>query len=287
MNHTSMVWDKRMKPHFAVGYDMMGRQNRKPYMKKAVAAYSIYTTLGDYTRFMLSLMRGEGLSVESLNTILAPAVKIETRLYWGLGIGIHESGGNTFYWHWGDNTCFRNLVIMNKADQSGVCFFTNSYFGLSISDSLAAMVFGITPRLFRLDFMSLYEQIDSNDFLFTQTLLKKGLSAARQIEAHPEEELLREYGYLLICEGKTCEAIELFTYMVDLHPLSYIAYQGLGDAYLSDGRSDIAIQYYLHSLELNPHNALLLQKVRTLKSTDVGAYHDRILQPAYNMSSPG
>ena len=53
---------------------------------------------------------------------------------------------------------------------------------------------------------------------------------------------------------KLQDAIQLFQLNVQLHPQSWNAYDSLGEAYMNDGKKQLAIENYKKSLELNPQN---------------------------------
>jgi tetratricopeptide (TPR) repeat protein len=69
-----------------------------------------------------------------------------------------------------------------------------------------------------------------------------------------DEEYLNAGGYALISYNKLNEAIELFKYTVEEFPQSANAYDSLGEAYMTAGNKELAIQNYKKSLELNPAN---------------------------------
>ena len=67
----------------------------------------------------------------------------------------------------------------------------------------------------------------------------------------PPGPFVNQMGYDLLLEDK---AIELFTLNVSNNPVSYNVYDSLGEAYQVKGETDLAIQNYERSLELNPAN---------------------------------
>jgi 3-oxoadipate enol-lactonase len=61
-------------------------------------------------------------------------------------------------------------------------------------------------------------------------------------------------GYQQLQSGKTNEAIELFKLNVLAYPESANTYDSLGEAYMTNGEKDLAIQNYKRSLDLDPNN---------------------------------
>jgi len=61
-------------------------------------------------------------------------------------------------------------------------------------------------------------------------------------------------GYRYLQQGKTSEAVRLFTLNVISYPDSWNVYDSLGEALLKDGNESLAEKNYRKSLELNPNN---------------------------------
>ena len=61
-------------------------------------------------------------------------------------------------------------------------------------------------------------------------------------------------GYQYLQTGKINEALELFKLNVLAFPQSSNVYDSLGEAYLANGDTELAIKNYKKSLELNPDN---------------------------------
>jgi tetratricopeptide (TPR) repeat protein len=65
---------------------------------------------------------------------------------------------------------------------------------------------------------------------------------------------LTMYGYQALWDNKVDEAIEIFRLIVAEFPDSYNAYDSLGEAYMVNGNTDLAIRNYETSLTMNPDN---------------------------------
>ncbi|MBN1199897.1 MAG: tetratricopeptide repeat protein [Bacteroidales bacterium] len=68
------------------------------------------------------------------------------------------------------------------------------------------------------------------------------------------EKLLNALGYKLLNQEKVDDAIEVFKLNTQDHPDSFNVYDSLGEAYMKNGDTDLAIKNYKKSLELNPDN---------------------------------
>ena len=65
---------------------------------------------------------------------------------------------------------------------------------------------------------------------------------------------LNNLGYIILNNKKIDDAIKIFSLIVELYPESPDAFDSLGEAYLKDGQTELAIRYYQRSFELNPEN---------------------------------
>jgi tetratricopeptide (TPR) repeat protein len=76
---------------------------------------------------------------------------------------------------------------------------------------------------------------------------------------------LNAFGYRLLNDGRTEEAIEMFKLNTKMYPESWNSYDSLGEAYLRAGKTDLAIINYQKSVELNPRNAAGVEVLRKLR----------------------
>jgi predicted Zn-dependent protease len=81
----------------------------------------------------------------------------------------------------------------------------------------------------------------------------------------PDELDVNAWGYVLLQEQKTREAIEIFKLNVSLYPKSANTYDSLAEAYEANGDRALAVQNYERSLELNPKNSNAVEHLKTLK----------------------
>jgi pimeloyl-ACP methyl ester carboxylesterase len=100
---------------------------------------------------------------------------------------------------------------------------------------------------------------------FIKTILEEGVQKARQVyqdakKRNPQVVLFREstlntLGYdLLYKQKRVKEALELFLLNLEAYPNSFNVYDSLGEAYLVNAETELAVKYYKKSLELNPQN---------------------------------
>ena len=103
-------------------------------------AGSLMTTVHDYANFLgriLSPRAGPAeLSTAARNQMLAPQVRLNHALAWGLGWGLETMSGREYLWHWGDNGNIKNFVLAHVPSRSAVIVFTNSAQGMRLAEAI-------------------------------------------------------------------------------------------------------------------------------------------------------
>jgi CubicO group peptidase (beta-lactamase class C family) len=102
------------------------------------AAASLITTPADYGAFLVEVLNGGNAAVDlrpaTRAAMLAPQVKLNGALSWGLGWGLErQPGGADYAWHWGDNGSWKNFVLVHPASRSAIVMFTNGSRGLNVA----------------------------------------------------------------------------------------------------------------------------------------------------------
>jgi glyoxylase-like metal-dependent hydrolase (beta-lactamase superfamily II) len=111
--------------------------------------------------------------------------------------------------------------------------------------------------------------------MLKETMGKKGMAAAvdrcRSLWKNEKEEYnfsetgLNQFGYQLLDREDKGPAIELFKFIVEIYPSSANAYDSLGEAYMADGNTTLAIKNFEKSLQLNPANANAVEMLKRLR----------------------
>ncbi len=154
MTRSSMMWQERFESDYANGYDEWGRSLGPERRPKADAAGSMQTTLGDFSRFLEAVMRGEGLRRKTWELMLSPQIKIvskhefpslanETtsendaiRLSYGLGWGLYWTPYGRAFFKEGHAEGFRNYAVCFDGKKTGLLIMTNSSNGEGIYKEL-------------------------------------------------------------------------------------------------------------------------------------------------------
>ena len=93
----------------------------------------------------------------------------------------------------------------------------------------------------------------------------EGINEERKSAVHLSENDLNSRGYLLLQQGKTKEAIEIFKLNITFFPTSDNCYDSLAEAYEAAGDKASAITNYKRSLELNPKSQHSIERMKVLQ----------------------
>jgi tetratricopeptide (TPR) repeat protein len=117
--------------------------------------------------------------------------------------------------------------------------------------------------------------------------IEAGLAQYRELKTKQakvydfREPELNRLGYQLLSQKKLKEAIEIFKLNVAEYPQGFNTYDSLGEAYMNNGDTELAIQNYKKSLELNPQNASATAALKRLESKPADAVAVKTSYDAY------
>jgi CubicO group peptidase (beta-lactamase class C family) len=167
MSRSSLIWDFRFDENRAYPHDAFGRPALGYKPGEANAAWSLQTTVSDFARFLVAVLDGERLGMESAALWPRPHIEVDhagiqllaannepraTGVAWGLGWGLETEPGTFF--QWGDNGTFNSFAIGSMTEHRAVVVFTNGASGLSIMpELLSAFIAGPRPSLVWLDYV--------------------------------------------------------------------------------------------------------------------------------------
>ena len=259
MEASSMIWQERYEKSAAVGHDLLGETDgRFRKRTEAHAAATLYTTAGDYAKFVVAMLNDVGLKKETIELMLTPQIDVVENVFWGLGFGLELNPGGMGFWQWGDYGIFRNYIVAYKKHKIGVVYLTNSFNGLSIAQDIVARAIGGGQDL-GIAYLD-YNRYDSPTSQFLKAVLEKGPEEAKKIyhevrKTRPDEldeAAINQIGYALINVKKYKEAIEVLKLNVESYPESANVYDSLAEAYMNNGDKELAITYYNKTLEMIP-----------------------------------
>jgi tetratricopeptide (TPR) repeat protein len=77
---------------------------------------------------------------------------------------------------------------------------------------------------------------------------------------------MNSLGYSLLGAKKIREAIEVFKLNVEAYPRSFNVYDSLGEAYMANGDTELAIKNYEISVQMNPENTGGIEALKKLRA---------------------
>lgn len=135
MSDTRFYWDETVdEKRFAKWHTAEGELYETYKNKTANGADDLLTTVEDYSRFMVHIMNGAGLSEELYGQMISSQVRIKHNKYFGLGWWVDENvgDGENAIVHGGDDMGVHAIVFMLPKSKRGLVIFTNSDNGTAV-----------------------------------------------------------------------------------------------------------------------------------------------------------
>lgn len=141
MNSTYYVWNDSIKnTRFAFGHDGNGKIYEGQDWSDVNSAASLLTTIEDFSKFMIHVMNGAGLSRKLFDEMINSQVNVKEHISRGLGWGIVFDLPNEKYAleHGGSNPGFQSMAILLPESKSGIVVFTNGDNGIFVYNNIIA-----------------------------------------------------------------------------------------------------------------------------------------------------
>ena len=187
MKASSYVWRPDYEGRFTTGHDLLGRPGPRPRASRPVAGASLYTTAGDYARFLVALGEGTGLSRAIWEEMTRAQVEVLGRddkpcFSWGLGVGVYRAGAATTLWHWGDNGNLNAYFEIVPAQRKGVVLFLNGQNAHAVTPLVTRRVLGFESTAIATSYFR-YPAMDSPAMAITRAFVAGGAQAAAKAAA--------------------------------------------------------------------------------------------------------
>jgi CubicO group peptidase (beta-lactamase class C family) len=143
MNNSSYIWHSHYKQTLADSYNSKGKpytSNNKPAL--AFSAWSLFTTLQDYARFVEHMIEEADNPDSIASTLLKPQVKVAKGVSWGLGWGLQQTYPNPSFWHWGSLAGFRHFIVGYPKERVAVIVMSNHEKAFKMVDEVMTMAIG-------------------------------------------------------------------------------------------------------------------------------------------------
>lgn len=262
MKASSFVWRPDYDSTFTASHDILGRRTPRGKGTRFIPGASLYTTAGDYARFLIALAGGTGLAETTWRQMTSPQVEAWDRdgkpcFSWGLGVGVHRPEKDlTTLWHWGDNGDLKCYFEIIPAQKRGVVFLMNGSNGHAISPLLTRRVLGIQRPAIATSYFR-YDTIGSPTLAIVRAFRSGGASAAIDVAAARPENLVaedsREIRQLMnlvqtmLREGDVPGAKVAVEFVLKYQRNSLPAQIAKGGIYLLDGDEEEMTRWFQHA----------------------------------------
>lgn len=144
MNNTSYIWSKNTdSTRIADGYDKDGKAYKTIQYTTASGADNLLTTIEDYSKFLISVLNGDGLSKQVFKDMETSQVSSKKGKHFGLGFEIYTIDKNTIALsHAGYDEGAQTLFFIFPKTKQGIIIFTNSDNGYKIYEKLLTSYLG-------------------------------------------------------------------------------------------------------------------------------------------------
>jgi CubicO group peptidase (beta-lactamase class C family) len=152
MNDTRFVWDASMdEARFAVAHSKEGKPFDVYKHTTANAADLLLTTVEDYGKFAINVLRGKGLSKAVFDDMIRPQARYPEgkNLFFGLGWMVMPelSNGEYALIHTGSDDGVKTVVVLLPHSQRGLIVFTNSENGVQVWTRILGEAFDVGKEM--------------------------------------------------------------------------------------------------------------------------------------------
>ncbi len=270
-DHHDTVLNKR-----AAGYQKTADGYRNAAyldMSLPYAAGSMYSTVEDLYLWDQALYTNQVISAQSKELMFKP--NLDDYAYgWVVNKASLGTGKDSVQKikHGGGINGFSTVIVRFPAQKHLIVLLENTSQGRSLDTLERELTSILFNRPYNLPKMPLAE-------VLKKTIEGKGLEAGlaqyrdlktRQAKVYDfSEPELNRLGYELMQAKNLKEAIEIFKLNVAVYPKGFNTYDSLGEAYMVNGDTELAIQNYKKSLELNPQNTGAVEMLKRLEAKAV------------------
>ena len=138
MTDTRYVWDKNVdSTRLAIGNDKNGKAYETIKNKTPNAADDLLTTVEDYSKFLVTILNGDGLSKNIFEEMTKKQVASTKGKHFGLGLEIYDLGNEEVALsHGGSDNGVQTIFFLLPKTKNGLLIFTNSDTGGNIFETL-------------------------------------------------------------------------------------------------------------------------------------------------------
>jgi len=266
MENTRITLNPAMEKQLAKGHNNGTEIKSWKWEKHTlVGCGAINSTAVDMLKYLAANM---GL----IKSDIYPAMKLSHK-YSGSGDGAMVEAGLGWFttniegvdviWHDGGTSGYMSFAGFTKDDKKGVVVLTNS---TGFPDDIG---FHLLNSKYKLE-----EPKPSITTVLNKTIIAEGIDPAIKIyediiENQADNYTIKEHdflklGFRYLKENKTIEAIAIFKICINAFPESWMAFDLYADALNENNQLEKALENYKKSIELNPENDNVVNKIKIL-----------------------
>lgn len=161
MANSQIVWKEILASNAAFGHYSVEKPRRLGKYIKSNAAYTLYTTAEDYTKFIQkALFEGKGLKTSTHQMMISKSSEAQrdkeysqddSHVPCALGFRLQLNEAGTAYWHTGSNPGFRCFFIAYPQTKESLVVFMNSDTGLPAMHDFLRQYIGENQKFWAFD----------------------------------------------------------------------------------------------------------------------------------------
>ncbi len=257
----------------AYGYERNLVQGLQPApyteISTALGAGDIYSTLDDLYRFDRALEGDQLLSAESRRLMFTPNNE-RTGLGWFVRKAPpdHPAAGDTLQFHEGHIFGFFTMYTRVPERHALVVTIDNTD-----DDSFVTIQREIFNVLYKGTYTLPRKPLERElGRVYREKGVEGAISRYKQLRTSDagfelsEWRSLNRLGYAMLRAGHASDAAAIFALNTEIFPERWEAWDSLAEAYMVDGKRDLAIKNYQKSIDMNPKNEAGIEALKKLKS---------------------
>jgi CubicO group peptidase (beta-lactamase class C family) len=149
MKTTRYTWDTAFEPTFAQGHNKQGKKYEIWKRTEANAADDLLTTIEEYGKFGVEVLKGAGLSQPLFQSMISPQVAVNKHVDYGLGWLVVKGLPDNEYAlvHSGADMGVRAIIILLPNTQRGIILITNGDNGHKVMQHIGTESLNVGKQL--------------------------------------------------------------------------------------------------------------------------------------------
>ncbi len=229
-----------------------------------LAAGGLHYSAADMARYITAQLKGGNAAIDLTHQ---PAWRSDNKTIGYNWVINTTMDGETRLSHTGGTFGFSSLIDLYPDADYGIVFLTNRSSGMlqgqlwQMSDNIMRRVWGESPG-----FSALKTTLDKVGYAHVSDTVAQVRKTWPKLTLSEDDVNL--WGYALLKQKRTPEALAILVYNTEQHPKSGNAFDSLGEARRAAGDIPQSIRDFRTSLELNPQNENARKQIAEMEAAD-------------------